>query len=42
MVESMNRRGDSRAAIEAVLRNEFGFADFHIQGSLEGLLDELK
>jgi cyclase len=42
MVESMNRQGSSPAEVEAMLRNEFNFADFHIQGSLEGLLEELQ
>ena len=30
------------ADIEAVLRNEFGFLDFHIQGSLDGLIAEMR
>src|SRR5690606_34246817 len=31
LVTEMNRQGKSRAEIETVLRNEFGFEDFHIQ-----------
>jgi len=42
MVQSMIRQGDSRADIEAMLRSEFNFADFHVQGSLDGLLVELQ
>jgi cyclase len=36
---SQNR---STADIEAVLRNEFGFQDFHIQASLQGLVNEMR
>jgi glyoxylase-like metal-dependent hydrolase (beta-lactamase superfamily II) len=42
MVQSMNRQGRSRDEIEAMLRSEFNFADFHVQGSLDGLLVELQ
>ena len=42
MVQSMIRQGSSRADIEAMLRNEFNFADFHVQGSLDGLIVELQ
>lgn len=42
MVRAMLRQGKSRDAIEAMLRNEFHFADFHIDGSLDGLIGELK
>ena len=42
MVQSMNRAGRSRADVEAMLRSEFGFADFHIMGSLDGLMVELQ
>jgi cyclase len=38
----MVRQNRSPADIEAVLRNEFGFQDFHIQGSLEGLINEMR
>lgn len=42
MVQSMNRAGRSRDDIEAMLRSEFDFADFHIDSSLDGLLIELQ
>jgi cyclase len=42
MVQSMQRQGSSRDDIEAMLRSEFHFADFHIDGSLDGLLVELQ
>jgi len=38
----MVRENRSTADIEAVLRNEFGFQDFHIQGSLQGLINEMR
>jgi len=42
MVQSMNRNGRSREEIDAMLRSEFNFADFHISSSLDGLLIELQ
>lgn len=42
MVQSMLRQGRPRADIDAMLRTEFNFADFHIEGSLDGLLIELQ
>jgi cyclase len=42
MVESMQRSGRERSDIEAMLRSEFNFADYHIDASLDGLLDELR
>jgi glyoxylase-like metal-dependent hydrolase (beta-lactamase superfamily II) len=42
MVQSMTRAGRSRDDIDAMLRSEFGFADFHITSSLDGLLIELQ
>ncbi|HEY5667008.1 MAG TPA: MBL fold metallo-hydrolase [Gammaproteobacteria bacterium] len=42
MVQSMNRAGRSREDIDAMLRSEFNFADFHISSSLDGLLIELQ
>jgi hypothetical protein len=42
MVQTMQRQQRSRADIEAMLRSEFNFADFHVQSSLEGLLSELQ
>jgi len=42
MVQSMRRQGRSRADIEAMLRSEFGFVDFHVDMSLDGLMVELQ
>lgn len=42
VVSQMVRQNRSRADVEAVLRNEFGFQDFHIQMSLQGLIDEMR
>jgi glyoxylase-like metal-dependent hydrolase (beta-lactamase superfamily II) len=42
MVQSMRRQGRPRADIEAMLRSEFSFADFHVQMSLDGLMVELQ
>jgi glyoxylase-like metal-dependent hydrolase (beta-lactamase superfamily II) len=42
MVQSMQRQQRSSADIEAMLRSEFNFVDFHVQSSLSGLLDELQ
>ena len=42
MVSQMVRQNRSRADIEAMLRSEFGFQDFHIMGSLDGLIAEMR
>lgn len=42
MVRSMLRQERSREEIATMLRNEFGFEDFHLQLSLDGLLVELR
>jgi cyclase len=42
MVHSMLQQGKSRADVEAMLRNEFHFADFQINGSLDGIMNELR
>jgi glyoxylase-like metal-dependent hydrolase (beta-lactamase superfamily II) len=42
VLSQMVRQNRSRADVEAVLRNEFGFQDFHIQGSLDGLINEMR
>jgi hypothetical protein len=42
VLTQMVRGNRSRADIEAVLRNEFGFLDFHIMGSLDGLINEMR
>jgi glyoxylase-like metal-dependent hydrolase (beta-lactamase superfamily II) len=42
VLTQMARQNRSAADIEAVLRNEFGFQDFHIQMSLQGLINEMR
>ena len=42
VLTQMVRQNRSTADIEAVLRNEFGFQDFHIQASLDGLINEFR
>ena len=42
MLTQMVKQNRSRADIEKVLRNEFGFQDFHIMMSLDGLINEMK
>ena len=42
MIQTMQRAGRDRSAIDAMLRAEFGFVDFHINSSLDGLLVELQ
>ena len=42
VLTQMVRQNRSVADIEAVLRNEFGFQDFHIQSSLQGLVNEMR
>ena len=42
VLTQMVRQNRSTADIEAVLRNEFGFQDFHIQWSLQGLINEMR
>ncbi len=42
VLTQMVRLNRSVADIEAVLRNEFGFQDFHIQASLQVLIDEMR
>ena len=42
MLTQMVRQNRSKADIEAVLRKEFGFLDFHIQASLDGLINEFR
>jgi len=41
-VREMNRAGRTPGEIEAVLRSEFGFEDFHIGMALNGMLIELQ
>ena len=42
VLTQMLRQNRSREDVEAVLRNEFGFQDFHIMGSLDGLIAEMR
>ena len=42
MLTQMVKQNRSKADIEAMLRNEFGFQDFHIMMSLDGLINEMK
>jgi glyoxylase-like metal-dependent hydrolase (beta-lactamase superfamily II) len=42
VVTQMVRQNRAPADVEAVLRNEFGFQDFHIQMSLQGLMNEMR
>jgi glyoxylase-like metal-dependent hydrolase (beta-lactamase superfamily II) len=42
VVTQMVRQNRAVADVEAVLRNEFGFQDFHIQMSLQGLMNEMR
>jgi glyoxylase-like metal-dependent hydrolase (beta-lactamase superfamily II) len=42
VLTQMVKQNRSVADIEAVLRNEFGFQDFHIQMSLQGLVNEMR
>jgi len=42
MLTQMVKQNRSRADIDKVLRNEFGFQDFHIMASLDGLINEMK
>ena len=42
MLTQMVKAGRSKADVEAMLRNEFGFLDFHIQASLDGLINEFR
>jgi cyclase len=36
------RQGKSRAEVEAAMRSEFGWQDFHVQMGLDGLIDEMR
>jgi glyoxylase-like metal-dependent hydrolase (beta-lactamase superfamily II) len=42
VLTQMVKQNRSKADIEAVLRNEFGFQDFHIMMSLDGLINEMR
>ena len=42
MLTQMVKQNRSKADIEAVLRNDFGFQDFHLMMSLDGLINEMR
>ena len=42
VLTQMVKQNRPRADIEKVLRTEFGFQDFHIMMSLDGLINEMK
>lgn len=42
LLTQMVRQNKSRADVEAVLRKDFGFQDFHIMMSLDGLINEMR
>jgi glyoxylase-like metal-dependent hydrolase (beta-lactamase superfamily II) len=42
VVSQLVRQNRPVADVEAVLRNQFGFQDFHIQMSLQGLMNEMR
>ena len=42
LLTQMVKQNRSRADIEAVLRKDFGFQDFHIMLSLDGLINEMR
>ncbi len=41
LVSEMLRQNRSREEIDAAMRSEFGWQDFHVQMSLDGLIDEM-
>jgi cyclase len=42
LVSEMVQQNKSRAEIEAAMRSEFGWQDFHVQPSLDGLINEVR
>ena len=42
LVTGLVRQNKSRAEIEAVMRSEFGWQDFHVGMALDGLIDEMR
>jgi glyoxylase-like metal-dependent hydrolase (beta-lactamase superfamily II) len=42
LLTQMVKQNRSKADIEAVLRKDFGFQDFHIMMSLDGLINEMR
>ena len=41
-IQGMLRQGNSREAIEQVLRGEFGWQDLHMMRGFDGILGELR
>ena len=42
VLSDLVKQGKSRAEIEAVVRSEFAWEDFHVQNGLDGLIDEFR
>jgi glyoxylase-like metal-dependent hydrolase (beta-lactamase superfamily II) len=42
LVTDAVKAGRSKADIEAIMRREFGWQDFHVQMALDGLIDEMR
>ena len=42
LVTGLVRQNKSRADIEAAMRSEFGWQDFHVQMALDGLINEMR
>jgi len=42
LVTQLVRQNKPRADIEAAMRSEFGWQDFHVQRALDGLIDEMR
>jgi cyclase len=42
LVSQLVRQNKSRADVEAVMRSEFGWQDFHVQRALDGLINEMR
>jgi glyoxylase-like metal-dependent hydrolase (beta-lactamase superfamily II) len=42
LVSQMVKQGRSKADVEKTMRTEFGWLDFHVQGALDGLINEMK
>ncbi len=42
LVTQLVRQGKSRADVEAVMRSDFGWQDFHVERALDGLINEMR
>jgi hypothetical protein len=42
LVSQLVRQNKTRADVEAVMRSEFGWQDFHVERALDGLIDEMR